>query len=88
MLFRSPHDERADETDHPADNSCRTHAPIIGKPPVSSRLGLKPQDDGDNPEDYPAAQEADHPYEKMSRASNPYGDGNACGQIVDILRSI
>ena len=28
--------------------------------PVSSRLGLKPQDDGDNPEDYPAAQETDH----------------------------
>ena len=24
-------------------------------------------------------------YEKMSKAVNPYGDGNACGRIVDIL---
>ena len=29
----------------------------------------------------------DHPeeYEKMSRASNPYGDGNACKRIADVL---
>ena len=27
-------------------------------------------------------------YEKMSRASNPYGDGNASGRIVDVLKSI
>lgn len=26
-----------------------------------------------------------HLYEKMSRASNPYGDGNACGRIADIV---
>jgi len=24
-------------------------------------------------------------YEKMSRASNPYGDGFACSRIADIL---
>ena len=24
-------------------------------------------------------------YEKMSRAANPYGDGNACIRIADIL---
>ena len=25
-------------------------------------------------------------YEKMSKAVNPYGDGKACGRIVDALR--
>lgn len=25
-------------------------------------------------------------YEKMSHAVNPYGDGKACGRIVDVLR--
>ena len=24
-------------------------------------------------------------YEKMSKASNPYGDGNACKRIADII---
>ena len=24
-------------------------------------------------------------YQAMSRAHNPYGDGNACGRILDIL---
>ena len=24
-------------------------------------------------------------YEKMSRAVNPYGDGKACGRIVNVL---
>lgn len=27
-------------------------------------------------------------YLKMSRAHNPYGDGNACGRIVEVLRDI
>ena len=27
-------------------------------------------------------------YLKMSRALNPYGDGAACGRIVDVLRAI
>ena len=26
-------------------------------------------------------------YEKMSKASNPYGDGHACERIADILES-
>ena len=25
-------------------------------------------------------------YDKMSKAVNPYGDGKACGRIVDALR--
>ena len=25
-------------------------------------------------------------YDKMSKAVNPYGDGKACGRIVDTLR--
>jgi len=27
-------------------------------------------------------------YAAMSRAHNPYGDGNACARIVDVLRTI
>ena len=27
-------------------------------------------------------------YQNMSRSHNPYGDGNACRRIVDILRTI
>ena len=27
-------------------------------------------------------------YQRMSRAHNPYGDGNACGRIVDVLKTI
>ena len=27
-------------------------------------------------------------YEKMSKAINPYGDGNACNRIVNILKNI
>ena len=27
-------------------------------------------------------------YEKMSKASNPYGDGHACERIADILRML
>lgn len=32
--------------------------------------------------------ENDESYKKMSRASNPYGDGRACERIIDILRMI
>lgn len=32
--------------------------------------------------------EKDTEYQKMSKASNPYGDGAACKQIVDILKRI
>jgi len=32
--------------------------------------------------------EDDVHYAAMSRAHNPYGDGNACARIVDILRKI
>ncbi|EFX52194.1 UDP-N-acetylglucosamine 2-epimerase [Streptococcus cristatus ATCC 51100] len=32
--------------------------------------------------------EKDNEYQKMSKASNPYGDGTACKQIVDILKRI
>ena len=27
-------------------------------------------------------------YEKMSKASNPYGDGHACEKIVHFLRKV
>ena len=30
--------------------------------------------------------EDENEYKKMSNASNPYGDGTACEQIVEILR--
>jgi UDP-N-acetylglucosamine 2-epimerase (non-hydrolysing) len=30
----------------------------------------------------------EHHYQRMSRAHNPYGDGRACSQIVDVLRLI
>jgi len=32
--------------------------------------------------------ENDATYKRMSRAHNPYGDGNACERIVDVLRGI
>ena len=32
--------------------------------------------------------EKDNEYQKMSKASNPYGDGTASKQIVDILKRI
>ena len=32
--------------------------------------------------------ENDTTYKRMSRAHNPYGDGNACERIVDVLRGI
>jgi UDP-N-acetylglucosamine 2-epimerase (non-hydrolysing) len=31
--------------------------------------------------------EDDTAYEKMSKAVNPYGDGKACGRIVNALRN-
>jgi UDP-N-acetylglucosamine 2-epimerase (non-hydrolysing) len=30
----------------------------------------------------------DATYKRMSRAHNPYGDGNACGRIINVLRGI
>jgi UDP-N-acetylglucosamine 2-epimerase (non-hydrolysing) len=27
-------------------------------------------------------------YDSMARAHNPYGDGRACGRIVEVLRSV
>ena len=32
--------------------------------------------------------ENDATYKCMSRAHNPYGDGNACERIIDVLRGI
>lgn len=32
--------------------------------------------------------ENDATYKRMSRAHNPYGDGNACARIIDVLRKI
>jgi UDP-N-acetylglucosamine 2-epimerase (non-hydrolysing) len=32
--------------------------------------------------------ENDATYKRMSRAHNPYGDGNACARIIDVLRRI
>ena len=32
--------------------------------------------------------ENDGTYKRMSRAHNPYGDGNACERIIDVLRRI
>ena len=32
--------------------------------------------------------ENEEAYRMMSRAHNPYGDGKACGRIIDVLRNI